>query len=120
MATLFQDLLARLKMTPNKPAVLREIYQLCLGGREEDLPDYGYLGKTAIAVGGAGRLAEILWQLAVKPPTGDVLAYILEAEKGRKVGARRNGQAEKLPTAAEWTEKAFARGVIRRAEEPEE
>lgn len=120
VAALFQDLLARLKVATNKPAVLREIYQLCFGGRAEDLPEYGYLGKVAIAVGGAGRLAEVMWMLTVKPPTGDVLAYILEAEKQRKGQARRNGQAEKLPTAEEWTAKAFERGVIRRAEEPEE
>lgn len=49
-----------------------------------DPPDYGYLGKIAKKVSGAGRLAELLWQHSAKPPTGDVLAYILQSENGRK------------------------------------
>ena len=81
----FRDLCEHLKVDKNKPGVLREIYRLCFGGAPESLPDYGYLGKVAKSVGGAGRLAEIMWQLSTKPPTGDILAYILAAH-GRKRG----------------------------------
>lgn len=89
----FRDLCEHLRAARNKPAVLREIYRLCFGGVEEGLPDYGYLGKVAKAVGGAGRLAEIMWQLSTKPPTGDILAYILAAH-GRKRGkSEGNGRA---------------------------
>ena len=72
----FGHFLGELKSTTNRPALLRQLYQLCFGEKEDDLPSYGYLGKVAKKVGGAGRLAELMWRLTAKPPTGDVLAYI--------------------------------------------
>lgn len=74
----FHELLTVLQTAKNKAAVLRAIYGLCFPG---ELPEYSYLGKVAKAVGGAGRLAEVMWSLTVKPPTGDVLAYILAMHK---------------------------------------
>jgi hypothetical protein len=53
-----------------------------------DAPDFGYIGKVANKVGGAGRLAELLWQHSAKPPSGDVLAYIQESIKPKPA---RNG-----------------------------
>jgi len=79
LAERFHDLLAELKTTDNKSAKLREIYIACFG--ESEVPDFGYLGKVAKQVGGAGRLAELFWQYSAKPPTGDVLAYIQKAHK---------------------------------------
>ncbi len=86
LAEQFHTLLGELKTTDNKTAKLREVYVLCFGNA--DTPDFGYLGKTAREVGGAGRLAELFWQYSAKPPTGDVLAYIKKAhtQKGEDKG----------------------------------
>jgi len=103
LADLYHTLLAELKITGNRPAVLRDIYSLCFG--EIDVPDYGYLGRAAKRVGGAGRLAQLMWELTSRPPTGDILAYIQAAEKARK---RRNGNGQKpgglVAALAEWEE----------------
>jgi hypothetical protein len=66
-----------------------------------DPPDFGYIGKTAKAVGGAGRLAELLWQFSTRPPTGDVLAYI---QAGAKRAKERAGPDEPAGWAGlrEW------------------
>lgn len=95
----FHGLLEALRTAGNKPDVLRQIYELCFPG---DAPEWGYLGKTALAVGGAGRLAEILWQLSTKPPTGDVLAYVVATygrQRGngsKKAGTPRIGAIDKV------------------------
>jgi len=87
----------RLRDSGNYPAELRKIYALCFG--EAELPSYGMLGKVAKAVGGAGRLAEIMWQLSAKPPTGDVMAYILAAygpkrRRGKRTAQQRQGELQ--------------------------
>jgi hypothetical protein len=64
----------RLRDSPNRPATLRAMFEVLYPGR--DPPSYGHLGRVARDVGGAGRLAELLWQHSTRPPTGDVLAYI--------------------------------------------
>lgn len=92
LADLFHDLKAKLVIGTNRPAMLRLIYKLCFGGPEETLPDYGYLGKVARAVGGEGRLAELMWQLTVREPKSDPLAYLQQMAKQGGVG-KRNGQA---------------------------
>jgi len=81
MAEAFGRLLDQLRESKNKSAALREIYILCFG--EADAPDYGYLGKVARRVGGAGRLAELMWGLTAKRPSGDVLDYIQGLQKSR-------------------------------------
>ncbi len=80
LADVFHALNAYLRDAPAKsrPAILQGIYRMCFSG---DPPAYGYLGKVANSIGGAGRLAERLWELTAKPPTGDVLAYILAEHK---------------------------------------
>lgn len=66
LSELFRAVWERLRDSGNYPAELRKIYALCFG--EVELPSYGMLGRVAKAVGGAGRLAEIMWQLSAKPP----------------------------------------------------
>jgi len=82
----FRLLLDDLRTTTNKTAKLQEIYIALYGAGSP--PDFGYLGKVAKQVGGAGRLAELLLQHCGRPPTGDVLAYIVAAEKRRKQGGQ--------------------------------
>lgn len=58
-----------------------------------DPPDFGRIGTTAKRVGGAGRLAELLWQHSTKPPTGNVLDYIEGAvSKNGKNGGNGHGK----------------------------
>lgn len=101
----FRGLMEVLKVTPNKPAMLQGIYALCFG--PNDLPEYGYLGKVARTVGGAGRLAEVMWQLSTKPPTGDILAYILAQYKAQ---GRGNGQRRDEPLGFQAIREAFGKG----------
>lgn len=62
-----------------------------------DPVDYGRIGKTAQRVGGAGRLAQLLWESVPKRPNGSVCDYIEAMENGRK---RRNGASQpgRVPT----------------------
>lgn len=92
----WQDLI---KESKNRPATLRWMFAILYPGL--DPPDYGYLGKTARGVGGAGRLAELLWQFSTRPPTGDVLAYI---QAGAKRAKERAGPDEPAGWAGlrEW------------------
>jgi hypothetical protein len=71
----FTDWEAKLRDSTNRPVTLQAMFEVLYPGR--DPPGYGYLGRVGRAVGGAGRLAELLWQHSTRPPTGDVLAYIL-------------------------------------------
>jgi len=63
-----------IKEGKNRPATLRWMCEVLYPGL--DPPDYSYIGKVARKVGGAGRLADLLWQHSTHPPTGDLLAYI--------------------------------------------
>jgi hypothetical protein len=101
LADAFRELLEQLKTieAKNRPVLLAQIYRLCFG--EADVPSYGYLGKIAKEVGGAGRLAELMWQATAKPPTGDVLAYLRNTAKGQ---AKRNGKG---PAAQVETDPEF-------------
>lgn len=101
LADAFRDLLEHLKTAPNKAAILAQIYRLCFG--DTDVPDYGYLGKAAKVVGGAGRLAELMWQATTKPPTGDVLAYLMAQAKASRPG---NGKCTVETSVDVWTREA--------------
>lgn len=81
LAEQFHELIEELRHTKNRPALLRQIYALCYG-EHEDMPTYGYLGKAANAVGGAGRLAQLMWRQSTDPPKGDILAYLMARHKG--------------------------------------
>jgi len=65
----------------DRSALLLEMFKMLYP--ERDPPSFGYIGKVAKEVGGAGRLAELLWQHSTRPPTGDVLAYIRKAKMAR-------------------------------------
>jgi hypothetical protein len=83
LAKQYQRLLDELRESANKAGKLGEIYKLCFG--EE--PNYARLGKLA-KEGGAGRLAQQLWQLSADRPAGDVLDYITKTQAAkRKAGA---------------------------------
>lgn len=78
----FQDWSELLQVSGNRPAVLVRMFEALYPGR--DPPDFGYMGKVARQLGGAGRMAELLWQNSTRPPTGDVLAYCLAVGKRGK------------------------------------
>lgn len=80
----------------NRPASLVWMCRVLYPGL--DPPDFGYIGRVAKKVGGAGRLADLLWQHSTRPPTGDLLAYIQQVAKGNGHAARGNGNGSK-PTA---------------------
>ena len=79
--TCFADWLKALGESSNRQAVLRCMYETLFPGH--DPPDYAYMAKVAKQMGGASKLAAELWLQAVRPPVGDVLAYI-QATAGRK------------------------------------
>lgn len=70
----------------NKQAVLKWMHDTLFPDR--DSPSYSYVGRMIKQVGGAGRLAQLLWEAAAKRPTGDVLAYIQATVKSNH---RQNG-----------------------------
>lgn len=76
----FQDWLKRIEASKNKSAELVSLFSALFPDKKP--PDFAYMGKTARTVGGAGRLADLMWQVATRPPTGDVLAYCLAKAKG--------------------------------------
>lgn len=104
----FADWQELIRTSKNRPADLVAMHERLYPGR--DPPDFGYMGKIARQVGGAGRMAELLWQHSTRPPTGDVLAYVLAVAKGdKKRGATGNGdkvvlQGGYVPHAADPSE----------------
>lgn len=91
--TRFQDWQKIVRETKNRPAALRRMFVTLFP--EADPPDFGYIGKTAKTVGGAGRLAELMWTHSAKPPTGDPLRFLMGVAKrqGGNNGAHRGGGA---------------------------
>lgn len=72
----------------NRPATLRWMVSVIYPYlTDSDLPDYGYVGKVAKEVGGAGLLATLLWENAKHAPQGNVVSYVYQAH--------RNGQGKK-------------------------
>ena len=55
--------------------------------------DYGYVGKVARTVGGAGRLGQLLWEASARPPSGDILAYVQGMAKKGKPADKAKGKA---------------------------
>lgn len=96
LAVQFRTLTEELRTAKNKAALLMQIYILCYG--VDSAVTFAYLGKVAKQVGGAGYLAQRLWELAVHPPNGDVLAYILAEHKHK--AARQKQDAPKLSAAS--------------------
>lgn len=92
LAERFHQLEAELRTTKNRSAKLVEIYTLLYG--PETAPAYGYMLKVANQIGGAGYMAQRLWELAARPPNGDILAYLLAEHKGKK--AYSNGRQSEV------------------------
>lgn len=97
----FSDWATRLQGSKNRPAVLREAFEALYPGR--DPPEYSRLGSAGKAVGGAGRLLELLWQHSTRPPTGDVLAYCQGAAKSNGKETKRRGNDWSGPVT-DWDE----------------
>lgn len=101
LADRFHALIDKLRDGNNKPATLREVYILCYG--ETGAPAFSYLGKAAREVGGAGYLAQRMFELVTRPPNGDVIAYILGEHRNKK--NRANGYGKDAPTSnSSWIE----------------
>jgi hypothetical protein len=73
---------ARLQDEKNKPAILRLMVQTLMPGLV-DMPEFSYVGKTSRTVGGAGRLATLIWQASSQNVTGDVMAYCIAMAKSK-------------------------------------
>lgn len=98
----FRLLLEKLKdPKANRPAILREVYIMCYG--KSTAPDFAYLGKVAKQVGGAGRLAELLFKHVSRPPVGDILAYVLKEHKNAEKYQAMNG-GNRAPTEVRFAQ----------------
>lgn len=100
--TTFQGWQEALSSSKNKPAVLRRMFVTLYGHvvAEEDLPTFGYLGRAAKQVGGPGRLADLLWQHSTRPPTGDVLAFLMGVAKRNGGNGNGNGNRNRTTVLA--------------------
>lgn len=78
--TNFPEWQAVIETSTNPNATLRFMHERLFPGRKP--PDYAYIGRVAQNVGGAGRLADLMWQAAPRAPTGDVLRYCQGIAKG--------------------------------------
>ena len=72
-----------LKNGTNKQAILMRMTKTLYPDLVE-YPTYSYIGKVARDIGGAGRLAALLWECVTRNPKGDILSYIQAYAKGRK------------------------------------
>lgn len=90
--TSFEGWLARIENPPadsNRTAQLVAMHLALFPSK--DAPDYGYMGKTAKTVGGAGRMAALMWQSAGARITGDPLRYCLGIHRREKPKRGGNG-----------------------------
>lgn len=94
LADRFRALHAELQTSSNKQALLRDIYTLCYG--EAEAPTFSRLGMVARKVGGAGRLADLLWQYTSRPPTGDILSYLEKVHRNREQDAQHRAPEVKV------------------------
>jgi len=90
-----------LRDSSNKIAVVRRMAELLYPGL--DPPSYSYVGRVARQVGGAGRLADLLWQHSTRPPTGDLMAYILAVARRRAEPEDRTSREARRRYASEFT-----------------
>jgi len=104
--TTFDEWHKAVKDSKNRPATLRWMIEVLYP--KLDAPSYGYIGRVARKVGGAGRLADLLWKQASHQPTGDLLAYIQRVAKGdttpdRETERRRYIEGDYTSTVVEFT-----------------
>jgi hypothetical protein len=90
-----------LRDSTNRTSVLRHMCETLYPGL--DPPGYSYIGKIARKVGGAGRLADLLWQCTPHPPTGDLLAYIQGVAKNGHNG-KHVPQAQEPAGVTGWSD----------------
>jgi len=121
MPTTFQEWQARVKDPPegtNRTAVLVQMHNHLYPANAP--PDYGYMGKVAKVVGGAGRMADLLWQHSTRPPTGDVLAFLQEVAKNKKGNGNANSARGSGRNDRATQKQVNIQGHIPRAATPEE
>lgn len=105
--TSFEGWLKRVERPPkgsNRTAQLVAMFTALFP--DKDAPDFGYMGKSARTVGGAGRMAALLWQSAGYRVTGDPVRYCLgihRREKPKKRGGD-NGRAKEALSDSEAAE----------------
>ena len=82
----FQGWQEYIRQATNRGQTIHRLQQMCgVLYPGLDPPEHGYVGRVAKRLH-AGRMADLLWQFAPHPPTGDLLAYI------QGVAKRGNGQ----------------------------
>lgn len=97
----FAEWYEAVRASDNRYATLRWMVKVLYPNR--DPPDYAYIGKVAKQVGGAGRLADLLWQHSTRPPTGDLLAYIQAVAKSKGL-KQPPGPVREVPLATGWVD----------------
>ena len=95
--TTYQEWADLIRNSKNRPAALRKMFVVLFGEcvPKDSLPEYGYIGKAAKTLGGAGRLAELMWQHSTRPPTGDILAYLIKVGKNGNRKSLRQDQSSR-------------------------
>lgn len=89
------DWLEVLRESSNRPAILRWMISVLYPYyKEDDLPSYGYIGKVANEMGGAGLLAKWVWRVAEYEPQGNLISYIRKASKSGGSNERRRKAPE--------------------------
>jgi len=98
----FQEWQEAIRESKNRPAVLHLMCEILYPGLSP--PSYGYIGKVARKVGGAGRLADLLWQCTPHPPTGDLMAYIQKVAQNGKHSTKPERQTQEPAGVTGWTD----------------
>ncbi len=98
-----------------RPDLVRLFMQTYLPNNE--LPEHGYIAKSAKAVGGWGRMLDLLWQQVPRPPTGDVLAFVLRVHEHRGNG-RDSPRASPVPLERKVAD--IPKGWLQEPFDPEE
>jgi len=91
-----------IRESTNRQATLRWMIEVLYPGLSP--PAYGYIGKVARKVGGAGRLADLLWQHSTRPPTGDLLAYIQGVAKHGRDRDNHKKPTREVELATGWVD----------------
>ena len=79
----FEDWLDVIRETPARQRYAPLLWMHRILFPKHTQPSYSKMGGMARKVGGASRMAELLWKAATRPPTGDVLAYCYRVSRGQ-------------------------------------
>ncbi len=91
----FPEWQEEIRTSSNRTAVLKRMCIALYPGL--DPPAFGRIGTVAGKVGGAGRLAELLWQHCTRPPTGNLMSYIQGVAKNNGKNRLSSGSATPAP-----------------------